>query len=86
MSYIVFARKWRPKDFESVLGQEHVVTTLKNAISQNRVAHNNFYNFANSYRNMYIGWITGAKTEATRRKRIDAVVKQSLLNKKLVTD
>ncbi|MDP3785955.1 MAG: DNA polymerase III subunit gamma/tau [Candidatus Omnitrophota bacterium] len=39
MSYIVFARKWRPKDFESVLGQEHVVTTLKNAISQNRVAH-----------------------------------------------
>lgn len=39
MSYIVFARKWRPKDFDSVLGQEHVVTTLKNAISQNRVAH-----------------------------------------------
>src|SRR3989338_8539126 len=39
MSYIVFARKWRPKDFESVLGQGHVVTTLKNAISQNRVAH-----------------------------------------------
>ncbi len=39
MSYIVFARKWRPKDFESVLGQEHVVTTLKNAVSQNRVAH-----------------------------------------------
>jgi DNA polymerase-3 subunit gamma/tau len=39
MSYIVFARKWRPKDFESVLGQGHVVTTLKNAISQSRVAH-----------------------------------------------
>ncbi|MFA5339999.1 MAG: DNA polymerase III subunit gamma/tau [Candidatus Omnitrophota bacterium] len=39
MSYIVFARKWRPKDFDSVLGQEHVTTTLKNAIAQNRVAH-----------------------------------------------
>ncbi len=39
MSYIVFARKWRPKDFESVLGQEHVTTTLRNAINQNRVAH-----------------------------------------------
>ncbi|KPK38998.1 MAG: hypothetical protein AMJ78_09165 [Omnitrophica WOR_2 bacterium SM23_29] len=39
MSYIVFARKWRPKDFDKVLGQEHVTTTLKNAIAQNRVAH-----------------------------------------------
>ncbi|MDD5073363.1 MAG: DNA polymerase III subunit gamma/tau [Candidatus Omnitrophica bacterium] len=39
MSYIVFARKWRPKDFDSVLGQEHVTTTLRNAIAQNRVAH-----------------------------------------------
>ncbi|KPK39471.1 MAG: hypothetical protein AMJ78_08470 [Omnitrophica WOR_2 bacterium SM23_29] len=39
MSYIVFARKWRPKDFDKVLGQSHVTTTLKNAIAQNRVAH-----------------------------------------------
>ena len=39
MSYIVFARKWRPKDFDSVLGQEHVTTTLRNAIAQSRVAH-----------------------------------------------
>lgn len=39
MSYLVFARKWRPKNFENVLGQGHVVTTLKNAILQNRVAH-----------------------------------------------
>ena len=39
MSYIVFARKWRPKDFDEVIGQEHVATTLKNAISNERVAH-----------------------------------------------
>lgn len=39
MSYIVFARKWRPKGFDKILGQEHVTTTLKNAIAQNRVAH-----------------------------------------------
>ncbi len=39
MSYIVFARKWRPKAFDEVIGQEHVTTTLKNAIEQNRVAH-----------------------------------------------
>jgi len=39
MSYIVFARKWRPQNFDEVIGQEHITTTLKNAISNNRVAH-----------------------------------------------
>ncbi|MDP3789292.1 MAG: DNA polymerase III subunit gamma/tau [Candidatus Omnitrophota bacterium] len=39
MSYIVFARKWRPQAFEEVIGEEHITTTLKNAISGGRVAH-----------------------------------------------
>ena len=39
MSYVVFARRWRPKDFDEVIGQEHITTTLKNAISNDRVAH-----------------------------------------------
>lgn len=39
MSYQVFARKYRPKTFDDVLGQDHVVQTLKNAISQKRLAH-----------------------------------------------
>ena len=39
MSYIVFARKYRPQAFDEVIGQSHITTTLKNAISQNRVAH-----------------------------------------------
>ena len=39
MSYQVFARKYRPKTFDDVLGQEHVVRTLRNAITQNRIAH-----------------------------------------------
>lgn len=39
MSYTVFARKFRPKKFEDVIGQSHITTTLKNAISQGRVAH-----------------------------------------------
>lgn len=38
MSYTVFARKYRPKTFADVLGQDHVVRTLQNAISQNRLA------------------------------------------------
>ncbi|MDQ8204572.1 DNA polymerase III subunit gamma/tau [Pelagicoccus sp. SDUM812003] len=37
--YQVIARKWRPQKFDDVVGQEHVVRTLKNAIEQNRIAH-----------------------------------------------
>lgn len=39
MSYIVFARKYRPQTFDDVIGQSHITTTLKNAIAQSRVAH-----------------------------------------------
>lgn len=39
MSYVVFARKWRPQNFNEIIGQVHVTTTLKNAISNRRVAH-----------------------------------------------
>ncbi len=37
--YQVIARKWRPQRFADVVGQEHVLTTLKNAVKQNRTAH-----------------------------------------------
>ena len=36
--YVVSARKYRPTKFEEVVGQEHVTTTLKNAIKNNKVA------------------------------------------------
>lgn len=39
MSYQVFARKYRPRTFKDVLGQDHVVRTLCNAIEQKRLAH-----------------------------------------------
>jgi DNA polymerase-3 subunit gamma/tau len=39
VSYQVFARKYRPRTFDDVLGQDHVVVTLRNAIQQNRLAH-----------------------------------------------
>jgi len=39
MSYIVFARKWRPKNFDEMIGQSHITTTLKNAIEQGTIAH-----------------------------------------------
>ncbi|MEW5849514.1 MAG: DNA polymerase III subunit gamma/tau [Myxococcota bacterium] len=39
MTYVVLARKWRPQNFEDVIGQQHVVQTLHNAIASGRVAH-----------------------------------------------
>jgi DNA polymerase-3 subunit gamma/tau len=39
MAYEVLARKWRPQQFDDVVGQEHVSRTLKNAIASDRVAH-----------------------------------------------
>ncbi len=39
MAYIVTARKWRPQRFDEVVGQEHITSTLKNAIKSGRIAH-----------------------------------------------
>ena len=39
MSYLVLARKWRPQNFEEVVGQNHVTRTLRNAIQEGRLAH-----------------------------------------------
>jgi len=39
MPYIVLARKWRPQNFQNVIGQDHVTKTLQNAISHGRIAH-----------------------------------------------
>ena len=66
------------------LVKERLPSDLKNALIVNKKAWNNFQQFANSYRNMYIGWVKNAKTEETRKKRISEVVKNSLENKKTV--
>jgi|694.fasta_scaffold02812_25 DNA polymerase-3 subunit gamma/tau len=39
MSYQVLARKWRPKSFETLVGQDHVVRALSNALDQQRLHH-----------------------------------------------
>ena len=38
-NYIVSARKYRPVTFDSVVGQSHITSTLKNAISRKQLAH-----------------------------------------------
>ncbi len=37
--YQVIARRWRPKSFSDIVGQDHIVRTLKNAIESGRIAH-----------------------------------------------
>ena len=39
MSYLVLARKWRPRSFAELVGQEHVVRALTNALDSGRVHH-----------------------------------------------
>ena len=39
MSYLVLARKYRPRNFEALVGQEHVVQALANALTQQRLHH-----------------------------------------------
>ncbi|MBQ9885491.1 MAG: DNA polymerase III subunit gamma/tau [Lachnospiraceae bacterium] len=39
MAYTALYRKWRPKDFEDVKGQDHIVTALKNQIKTGRIGH-----------------------------------------------
>jgi DNA polymerase-3 subunit gamma/tau len=39
MSYLVLARKWRPKNFSETVGQEHVLQALINALDSERLHH-----------------------------------------------
>ena len=39
MSYQVLARKWRPKTFAEVVGQQHILTALANGLRENRLHH-----------------------------------------------
>lgn len=39
MAYEVLARKWRPQQFDQLVGQDHVARTLSNAITSGRIAH-----------------------------------------------
>ena len=62
--------------------KDEMPADLRQALVKHTKALSNFTNFANTYRNMYIGWINSAKTEETRKKRIAEVVKRSALNRK----
>ena len=39
MAYKALYRTYRPNSFETVIGQQHIVKTLQNAIAQNKISH-----------------------------------------------
>ena len=39
MAYVALYRQWRPQDFDALIGQDHIRTTLKNAINAGRIGH-----------------------------------------------
>jgi uncharacterized protein YdeI (YjbR/CyaY-like superfamily) len=65
------------------LTAEDIPADLETALSQNRTARDNFHNLANTYRNMFIGWLNGARTKEARRQRIAEIVKRAELNQKI---
>jgi uncharacterized protein YdeI (YjbR/CyaY-like superfamily) len=64
--------------------KDELPADLLEALKKEKKAIDNFQLFANTYQNMYIGWVNSAKSIETRKKRIDKVVEQALLNKKLI--
>ena len=62
--------------------KEEMPDYLEKELKKNKLAWKNFNNFANSYRNIYIGWVIAAKRPETKEKRITAVIERSLKNQK----
>jgi uncharacterized protein YdeI (YjbR/CyaY-like superfamily) len=62
--------------------EESIPAELLSALKADPKAMANFRSFAASYRRMYCGWVAEAKTDATRRKRAEAVVRRSRENRK----
>ncbi len=67
---------------EAYSGRDDIVVLdeLLEALEKDAVAVRNFEGFARSYRIIYAGWVAGAKTAETRRRRIETVVQRSRRN------
>jgi len=64
------------------LRREKIPADLSKALSGDARARKNFLNLANTYRNMYIGWVEQAKAQSTRERRLREVVRRVAKNLK----
>lgn len=65
------------QDAYTSLSASQMPKELEMALKKNKTSWSNFQNFANSYKNMYIGWVNNAKRPETKEKRIEEVVSRS---------
>jgi len=63
--------------------REEIPADLEAALSANQIARQHFHNLANTYRNMFIRWLNGARTEDIRKQRIAEIVKRAERNQKV---
>jgi uncharacterized protein YdeI (YjbR/CyaY-like superfamily) len=76
--------KWFKKPVSAIYRKESVMPTyLRDALSTNTKALDNFNKLGESYKRNFVGWIDSAKKEETRRKRIADAVKLLEHNEKL---
>jgi uncharacterized protein YdeI (YjbR/CyaY-like superfamily) len=64
--------------------KDELPVDLLEALQKDKKALDNFQHFANTYQNMYVGWVNSAKNNETRKRRIDKIVEQARRNKKLL--
>jgi len=62
--------------------EDAVPADLERALLAEPAAWRNFRSFARTYRNMYAGWVADAKRPETRQRRIAAVVRRALENRR----
>ncbi|UCE29980.1 MAG: YdeI/OmpD-associated family protein [Candidatus Bathyarchaeota archaeon] len=55
---------------------------VEEALAKSKKAYDNFFDLAESYKRQYIGWITSAKREETRRRRLAEVIRLLEKNEK----
>jgi len=64
------------------LRKEKMPADLNRALKSDARARKNFLNLANTYRNMYIGWVEQARTQETREQRVKEIVRRAGKNLK----
>ena len=70
------------QEYDEVVETLEIPLDMEGALKKNKSAWTNWQGFAPSYRRMYIYYVTSAKREDTRHRRIQKVVKQAGENKR----
>ena len=68
MNYIVLSRKWRPKNFDQVVGQDHVTKVISNALNSSKISHSYLFSGPRG-----VGKTTVARILAKKLNDLDSI-------------